>query len=77
MSIERLQSSVSDILFWGAMVLLDVAILERILLSGFGVSLMGQAYGPWRLAQFAAILMIFVAAISLREVRDELRSGNA
>ena len=76
MSIERLQSSVSDLFFYGAFVLLDVAILERILLSGFGVSLMAQAYGPWRLTQFAAVLMIFVAVVSLREIRDELKSRN-
>lgn len=76
MSVEKLQSSVSDLFFYGAFALLALALVERVLVSGLDVSLINQSYGPWRLSQFAAVLMGFVAVIALREIRDELRRRN-
>jgi hypothetical protein len=54
--------------FVAAFVLLVVAIVER--------AVTAETYSPGRLLEIAAMLMIFVIAMLLRQVRDELRKRN-
>ena len=67
------QYSLFSRLFFGvALVLLAVAVWEW-LLEMFGYTLSWMPYVPGRLFEFAGILMIFVIAILLRQIRDALR----
>ena len=60
-------------LFFGvALTMLTVAVWEWIL-QLFGWTLTWMPYVPGRLFEFAGILMIFVIAMLLRQIRDALR----
>jgi hypothetical protein len=62
--------------FIAAFVILVVAIVERV--AGIrDLSVTADIYSPGRLLEIAAMLMIFVIAMLLRQVRDELRKRNA
>jgi len=63
----------SRLLFFVAVVLSLVAVWDW-LLRLFGYSLPWLPYGPWRLVEFAAVVMIFVIALLLRQIRDHLRA---
>jgi hypothetical protein len=39
----------------------------------FGFSLVGDSFSPGRLLELAAVLLVFVVVILLRQIRDELR----
>ena len=43
----------------------------------FGFSLIGYLYVPGRLLELAATLLVFVIAVLLQQVRDELRAGRS
>jgi hypothetical protein len=73
MSIQTVSSLVSRIFFFGAFVLLGLAVIERATLS-FGYTVLREIYTPARLLELAAVLLFFVAALLLREIREELRS---
>ena len=61
--------------FIAAFVILVVAIVERA--AGIrDLSVTADTYSPGRLLEIAAMLMIFVIAMLLRQVRDELRKRN-
>ncbi len=61
--------------FIAAFVILVVAIVERV--AGIrDLSVTADIYSPGRLLEIAAMLMIFVIAMLLRQVRDELRKRN-
>jgi hypothetical protein len=71
--LERLESLASRVFFGLAFVLLAIAVIERVALwSGYTV-LRGQ-YDPGRLIEFAAMLLLFVVAVLLRQIRQQLRS---
>jgi preprotein translocase subunit SecY len=72
MSLEKLMSVTSRIFFIGAFVLLALSVIERIA-NATGYTIV-QLYGGGRLLEFAAILLVFVMAMQLREIREELRS---
>ena len=57
-----------QILFFGALLLGGVAVLER-LFNFFGYTLLREYYAPWRLLEFAAIALLFVIALQLWEIR--------
>jgi hypothetical protein len=71
MSLEKLVSIASRIFFLGAFVLLGLAVLERSA-NAFGYTIL-QIYRGGRLLEIAAVLLIFVIALQLREVREELK----
>ena len=64
-------------LFFGAFILLVVAMGEKIAnLLGYTILRQTQ-YTSWRLLEFAALFLIFVIAILLREIREELKKTKA
>ena len=68
--INQLTSVVSRILFIGAFLLAGLAIWEKLAnLSGFTITLLG-GYIPARLLEFSVILLLFVIALQLREIRQ-------
>ena len=72
MDFDKFNSIVSRLFFFGAFVLLVLAVLERIALS-LGGSLLMETFEPGRLLEYATILMVFVIAILLRQIRGASR----
>lgn len=68
MNLEKLFSWISRLFFLGGFVLLGLAILERGA-NQFGYTF-EPAYRSGRLLEFAAVLMIFVIAIQVRELKE-------
>ena len=72
MSIRTLLSYFENLVFMGATGAMVLAFLE--LIAQFaGFSLIGELYPPGRIIELAAALLVLVIAITLREIRDELR----
>lgn len=65
-------SFISRLLFIVAALLLVVALIDWII-GWFGYALTWVPYEPGRLLEFAAILVTFVIALLLRQIRDVLR----
>jgi preprotein translocase subunit SecY len=72
MSLEKLVSLVSRLFFLGAFVLLALALIERIA-NAAGYTIF-QLYKGGRLLEFAVVLLVFVIAVQLREMKEELKS---
>jgi hypothetical protein len=74
MNLEFVYTYFSRTLFIIASVAIIVAFLEWI--GAFvGFSLIDEMYTPGRLLELAAALLVFVIAVLLRQIRDELRTG--
>lgn len=72
MSLEKLISMMSRIFFLGAFVLLGLALIERVA-NATGYTLV-EAFRSGRLLEVAVVLLVFVIAIQLREIKEELKS---
>ena len=64
---ERLYSIVCRVSFIFAFILAGLAIWEK-LANLFGFTLM-RGFPPWRLLEFAAVVLLFVIALQLREIK--------
>jgi hypothetical protein len=74
MNLEFVYKHFARTLFIIASVAIAVAFLEWI--GDFvGFSLIGEMYTAGRLVELAAALLVFVIAVLLRQIRDELRTG--
>jgi hypothetical protein len=74
MNLEFVYKHFARILFIIASVAIAIAFLEWI--GDFvGFSLVGEMYTAGRLVELAAALLVFVVAVLLRQIRDELRTG--
>jgi len=72
MNLEKLMSVTSRLFFLAAFVVLALAVIERIAnATGYTVV---QLYGGGRLLEFAVILLVFVIAMQLRAIKEELKS---
>ena len=72
MSLEKLISITSRLFFLGAFVLFGLALIERVA-NQVGYTIW-QPYRGGRLLEFAVVLLVFVIAIQLREVKEALKS---
>ncbi len=68
--INKLTSLFSRIFFAVAFFVLVIAIIDWLLRMG-GTTLSFISYSPGRLFEFAAILMIFVMVLLLRQIREK------
>lgn len=59
------------VLFVVAFVLAALAVLERVI-NLFGYTLIREYYTPWRLLEFAAIGLLFLISLQLREINVTL-----
>lgn len=75
MNLEKMVSVASRLFFLGAFVLLALAIIERIA-NAFGYTIL-RIYPGHRLLEVAAILLVFVIAMQLRELKEELKRNRA
>jgi hypothetical protein len=76
MSADTLNSVMSRVSFLIALVLMAMAVLERVLIL-FGYTILRGAYTPGRLLEFAAMLLVLDIALMLWQVREELRKAQA
>ena len=76
MNLDFVSKYFARTLFIIAAAIIVFAFLERIA-EFFGSSIIGDIYQPGRLLELAATLLIFVIAVLLRQVRDELREGRS
>ncbi len=70
--VDKLSSFASRLFFLMAFGLLAIAVAERVV-NLFGYTILRGAYAGGRLLEFAAVLLIFVIALILRQLRNELR----
>ena len=74
MNLETVYKHFARTFFMIASVGIAVAFLE--LIGDYvGFSLTGGAYTAGRLVELSAALLVFVVAVLLRQIRDELRTG--
>jgi hypothetical protein len=73
---KALETFFRRVFFYGAFVLLAVAAIEKIA-NILNQSLSGWAYPPYRLAQYAAIALLFAIAMQLNQIRLLLGSRPA
>ena len=72
---KQLTSFLSRIFFIGSFLLAGSSISEKLAnLLGFTVL---RAYSPWRLMEFAAVALLFVIALQLREIKMSLNSKDS
>ena len=69
---ERLTSIVSRVFFITAFILAGVAVWEK-LANFLGFTLIG-VYSPWRLLEFASVVLLFVIGLQLREIKTIIRA---
>ena len=69
MGADKLSSFLSRVFFLAAFLLLAIAVLER-LVSFVGYTILGSAYTAGRMLEFAAVMLLFVIALLLRQVRE-------
>lgn len=72
MNLEKLISMMSRLFFLAAFVLLGLGLIEGVA-NATGYTIMRQ-YRAFRLLEFAAVLLVFVIAMQLREMKEELKS---
>lgn len=73
MNLDRLNSLACRFFFLVSLTLLTVAVLERFI-NFFGYTFLGGlGYRAGRLLEFASIMILFVVALLLRSVREEMR----
>ena len=71
MNSDKLSSMFSRVMFLVAVVLLALAVLEKIVnMNGYTVI---KTYDPSRLLELAATMIVFVIVLLLRQIRDGVR----
>lgn len=70
---RELTSLISRILFLGAFVLAGVAVLEKVV-NAAGYTILQGRWESSRLLEFAAIALMFVVALQLRDIRYAVQS---
>ena len=73
--IDQLSNMASRILFVGSFVLAGLATQEKFVnLLGFTLTIAG-GYAPFRLLELAAVALLFVIALQLREIKHTSGAG--
>ncbi len=72
MNLVTLNSVLCRVFFVGAFVLLALAVFEKAV-NLCGYTLLREAYSPGRLLEFAAVGLLVVVVLLLRQLRDELK----
>jgi hypothetical protein len=74
MDLERYSSLASRVGFFGAFLLLGMAVLERLANTVGYTTILTSINSPGRMLEYAGILLIFVIALLLRQIRDQLKA---
>jgi hypothetical protein len=71
MTLGKLESAVSHLFFWGAFLLLGLAVLERAA-NEFGYTIV-RAVKAATMLEGAVVLLVFVIAAQLRAIREAFK----
>jgi hypothetical protein len=71
MNIDSISSLVCRALFAAAFVLLVLGVAERVAFA-FGYTITGGAFSGGRLLEIATVILVFVIALLLRQIRETL-----
>ena len=74
MKINKISSIVARLFFAGALVLLLLAVWERIA-NSMGYTVVQATFTASRLIELSVVLVTFVIALLLRQIREELKHG--
>lgn len=75
MNLEKMNSIVSRIFFFGSFLLLAIAVLEHAV-NVFGYTILqATPYTAGRLLNFAGVSLMFVLALLLRQVREQVKKS--
>ena len=74
MKINKISSIIARLFFSGALALLLLAVWERIA-RAMGYTVVRETFTASRLIELAVVLVIFVIALLLRQIREELKHG--
>jgi hypothetical protein len=72
MNIEKWNSIVCRIFFLAAFILVALAILDRFM-NLFGYTVLSSGYTSGRMLELAALMLVLVIALLLRQIREGLR----
>ena len=73
----QVSSTASRILFATAVVLAGIAVFEKLAnFAGYTLTFLGS-YGPSRLLELAAVALLFVISMQLREIKQAGRGPSA
>jgi hypothetical protein len=75
MDLDKLNSIVCRIFFFVAFLLLAISAIEKIMNMTGHTILPGAYYTPSRLLEIATILLVFVIALLMRQLREALRKS--
>jgi hypothetical protein len=59
------------ILFLGALIAAGLAVAEKAM-NLVGYTFLGEFYSPWRFLEFAAVCLLFIVVLQLREINITL-----
>ena len=76
MNLDSVSKYFAQPLYIIAVAAIVVAFLEWIA-KFLGLSIIGELYDPGRLLELAATLLVFVIAVLLQQILDELRAGRS
>jgi hypothetical protein len=76
MNIDQVISVVCRILFVGGFALFALGVLERLSFA-LGYTIMRGAFTGGKLIEIGAIVVVFVIALLLRQIREELKATTA
>ena len=74
MDIDKLSSMVLRVFFFGAFLALILAVIEK-MLNLVGQTVPGIAAVPSMMLSWAVVLLTFVIALLLRQIREELKTN--
>jgi hypothetical protein len=74
MKINKISSIFARVFFAGALMLLLLSVWERIA-NAMGYTVVGETFAASRLIELAVVLVIFIIALLLRQIREELKHG--
>ena len=70
---DKWNSMVSRVFFIAAFLLLIVALVDRFI-NFFGYTILSGGYTAGRVLEFAALMLIVVITLQLRQIRENLKS---
>lgn len=74
MNLEQMNSITCRILFFGSFLLLGIAVLEHVVNQfGYTIAIVRATHTPGQLLEWATVLLMFLFALLLRQVREEVK----
>jgi hypothetical protein len=74
MNLEKAFSMISRLFFLGAFVLLGLALIEKVA-NVTGYTILQETIPTIHLLNAAVVLLLFVIAIQLREMKEQIKGG--